>query len=117
MIEQTNADLIDNRKKFIKLRDAGHLVQWAAPDKSGSDEAALIRAALNRYELVAIGIFGGTVDGDLYKGWCRTTLVKDWIACKPFVVQLRQSTQTSTYFCEVEKLAKEWASASEKNHV
>jgi len=65
----------------------------------------------------AIGIREKTLNGRLYKRWTRTTLVKDWIACKPFVMQLRQNTSTPTFFCEFERLAKKWANRSEREHI
>lgn len=76
-----------------------------------------MRTALNRYEIIAIGIRESTLNGRLYKRWLRTTVVKDWIACKPFVMQLRQNTQTPSLYCEYEWLAKKWALPEEKAHV
>jgi hypothetical protein len=116
MIEQTNRGHIRDRQQFIRLRDAGNLVHWAMVAQAASRETAIIRATLNRYELVAIGIFEGTLDNTIYYRWCRTTLVRDWIACKPFVTQLRHGNNAA-YFCEFEKLAKKWASRDEKPHV
>jgi hypothetical protein len=117
MAEQSEDGLIRERTEFIKLRDAGHLAQWADPVKSSSDESAIVRATLNRYELVAIGIRRRTLDEKLYKRWCRTTLVGDWMACKPFVMQLRQNTQAATYFNEFEALVRKWATKGERPHV
>lgn len=116
LTEQTDAQTVEQRTRFVRLRDDGHLAQWANPDKTSSDEAAVIRAALNRYELVAIGIRRGIIDEKSYKRWCRTTLVKDWIACKPMVMQIRQNASIPTYFCEFEALAKRWANKDERTH-
>ena len=117
MLEQTHKELLDARREFIKLRDAGHLVAWADPTKSSASEVSTMRAALNRYEMIAIGIREKTFNGRIYKRWLRTTVVKDWIACKPFVMQLRQNTQTPGLYCEYEWLAKKWARGDEKAHV
>lgn len=113
MQEQTNGDLISERRRFIDLRDKGdRLVQWAGQPSSA--ECATIRTVLNRYELTAIGIFCGAVDEALYKSWCRTTLVRDWTACKAFVTELRSTARNPKYFCEFEKLAGRWALPAER---
>ena len=115
--EETDATHVDQRTQFVKLRDLGGLAQFAAPAKTTGKEASLIRAVLNRYELVAIGVFSGSLDEKSYKSWCRTTLVKDWKCVKPFVAQLREQSDTPTLYCEMEKLAKKWATKSEKPHL
>src|SRR5438132_12093611 len=91
MMEQSNEFLITLRREFIVLREAGHLVQWADPAKIASNETINLRATLNRYELIAIGISEKTLDRRVYKRYSRTTLVKDWIAFKPYVMQQRQN--------------------------
>jgi hypothetical protein len=115
--EETDPRQAAQRTEYVRLRDAGHLAQWANPEKTASDESAIVRAILNRYELVAIGIRRSTIDEKSYKSWCRTTLVKDWIASKPFIMQLRQNAQTPTYFCEFEAVAKKWATSTERPHI
>lgn len=117
LTEQTDTGTIEKRTSFTKLRDDGHLSKWADPKNTHGAEAGVIRASLNRYELVAIGIKKGALHEGSYKAWCRTTLVKDWTACKPLVMQLRHNDQTSTYYCEFEALAKKWANAEERKHV
>ena len=117
LTEQTDQGTIKNRTAFVALRDAGHLAKWADPQNTHGEEAATIRAVLNRYELVAIGIKKGALHEQSYRDWCRTTLVKDWTACKPLVIQRRQNDRTSTYFCEFEGLARKWAIGEEQNHV
>lgn len=117
MMEQTDQGTMERRTAFVKLRDAGHLSKWADPANTHSDESAILRSALNKYELVAIGIKKGTVDEASYKAWCRTTLVKDWIECKALVMQLRQNAHVPTYYVEFEKLAKRWATSDERRHI
>lgn len=117
LAEETDPAMVSKRNEFVRLRDDGHLAQWADPQKTSSEQAGSIRAMLNRYELIAIGIRQKTIDEKMYKKWCRTTLVKEWTACKPFIMQLRQNTNTPTYFCEFEALAKRWANKSEKSYI
>lgn len=116
MEEQSNDFLFHSRLEFIALRQAGQLVQWAAPDKAASNEQGILRAALNRYEIIAVGIAEKTIDGRVYKRYVRTTLVQDWLACKPWVMQMRQNLKVPTYYCEIEKLAKKWANSEERKH-
>jgi len=117
LIEQTDIETINKRTCFVTLRDKGHVSKWADPDNTHSDESAILRSVLNKYELVAVGIKQGTIDEKLYKKWCRTTLVKDWIACKAFVMQLRHNADIPTYYCEIEELAKRWATSDERKHI
>lgn len=114
--EQSTEPLLTIRKKFIELRDAGTLVQWADQTKASSTEAAAIRSVLNRYELLSIGIQEKTLDKRVYKEYARTTVVKDWIACKPFVMENRRIKSIPTFYCKFEKLAKKWATSEEKKH-
>lgn len=113
MSEQSQETLISNRKKFIALKKAGHLVKWADPEQADTDSASVLRAILNRYELVAIGINEKTLNERVYKNYGRTTVVGDWIDCKPFVMQRRQTKNNPKLYCEFEKLAKKWCKNGE----
>jgi len=113
MMEQTNDFLLQTRRDFLQLRDAGNLVQWADPAKTATAETTVLRATLNRYELIAIGVEESTLDERVYREYHRTTLVRDWIAFKPFIIRRRENTHTPTYYCKFEALAKKWAKASE----
>ena len=117
MAEETDPSHRETRLAFIKLRQKGELVKWAMAEHVGSPETSHIRQVLNRYELVAIGIKNKTVDENLYKAWCRSTLVKDWTACKSFVTELRSTTHIMTVFCECENLARKWATKEELTHI
>ena len=116
MSHQSNEFLYKQRQEFIALRDAGNIVQWAALDKAASEEQSTIRAALNRYELIAIGIKEKTLEGRVYKRYTRSGLIQDWRACKPWVMQMRQNHSVPVYYCEVEALAKKWATRQERVH-
>jgi len=102
LLQQTDQGTINSRTEFTKLRDEGHLSKWAEPDNTHSKHATTLRAILNKYELIAIGLQQGILDEKFYKKWHRTTLVKDWIECKPFVMQIRQNSKVPTFFCEFE---------------
>ena len=115
--EQTHETPIAERTKFLAIKKAGDISRWATADHDNSEQLETIRAVLNRYELVAIGIKGRTLDERLYKRWCRTTLVGDWIEVKPFVTQLRHKNKFPTLCCEFESLAQRWAKENEKQFV
>jgi hypothetical protein len=115
--EQTDPEHVAQRTKFVTLRDEGNLSKFADPENTHGEDAATVRAVLNRYELVAIGVSSGTLDSKSYKKWCRTTLVKDWTCMKPLVMQLRHNASTPTYYCEFEALAWSWATKDEKRHI
>jgi Domain of unknown function (DUF4760) len=112
--EQTHETPIAERTEFLKIKKGGDLSKWATAQHSDAPQVETLRSVLNRYELVAIGISGSTLDGKLYKKWCRTTLVNDWIAVKPFVMQLRANNNFPALCCEFEGLAKKWANATER---
>jgi Domain of unknown function (DUF4760) len=115
--EQTHEISITERTAFIALKKKGDLASWAASDKANAPEIETIRAVLNRYELVAIGIKQSTLDEQIYKLWCRSVLVQDWRDMKPFVAQIRTLNHIPTLYCEFEGLARQWANASEKPYM
>lgn len=114
LAEETDTKLVKQRTEFVKIRNSRGISNFAAKDKAESNEAEIIRAVLNFNELIAIGIAEKTIDQRIYKRWGRTKFVKDWTGCKPFVMELRNQTETTTYFCEIENLARKWANKDEK---
>ncbi|PSM16186.1 DUF4760 domain-containing protein [Nitratireductor sp. StC3] len=113
--EQTDSDMLEARKRFVKLKQDGAMEQYAAPAQLASEQAADIRFILNMYEVMAIGIKKNAYEEAIYKDWCRTTAVKDWIACKGFVSRY-QSDYNPRIYQEFEKLAKKWATPDEAKH-
>jgi hypothetical protein len=109
MSEQSSELMIGIRQKYLALKIAGHMVQFAGPSQASSNEAATLRAVLNRYELVSIGIKEKTLNSRVYKSYNRSTFVTDWIACKPFVMQRRQTMNNPKIYSEYEYRAKKWA--------
>jgi hypothetical protein len=115
--EETHQETIKERTLFSKIRSDGDLAKLANISEIGSDKLQAIRSVLNRYELVSIGIRRKTLDGEIYRDWCRTTLVGDWIAVKPLIETLREKNDFPLMYCEFEALAKKWATTDEKNSV
>lgn len=113
--EQTDGDMIEARKRFVALKQKGNIGEFAKQQNLATEEAADIRFILNMYEVVAIGIKKKAYDKKIYEDWCRTTAVKDWIACKEFVARYQQDHSPKIY-AEFEALAKEWATNDERKH-
>lgn len=111
--EQTDQDMIKARKTFVKLKKTGNLVQYATENNVAKDQTTTIRAILNIYELAAIGIKKGAYDEEIYKDWCRTTAVRDWIAVKEFV-KAAQGNFNSEIYVEFQALAIKWADEKER---
>ena len=94
---QTDHDMLTARKKFVELKQAGQMEKYAGNDQLPSDEASTIRFILNMYEVVAIGIKADAFDETIFHDWCRTTLVKDWMASKAFVAQYQREQNAKIY--------------------
>ncbi|WP_315920163.1 DUF4760 domain-containing protein [Mesorhizobium sp. SP-1A] len=111
--EQTDSDMIAARKDFVNLKKDGNLLQWADEASRSGEQATTIRFILNMYEVVAIGIKKSAYDEAIYRDYCRTTVVLDWIAVKEFVseYQLRYGHKI---FAEFELMAKRWATDKER---
>lgn len=71
---------------------------------------------LNHYEIIALGIFESILDEKVYKGYMRSTVVRDWFASENFIRHIRSPTpdsgsevSASAAFSNFEKLALRWA--------
>ncbi len=69
-------------------------------------DAQAIRAMLNQYELIAIGIAGGILDEEMYRRYHRGTFVKDWLAAISFVNDERQ--ENARYWIDMQQLAEKF---------
>ncbi len=114
---QTNISFLEERRLFINVRSTGRILDWVDPKHVDSHELRAIRATLNMYEFVAIGIKKATMDGGLYKLSYRTTVVQDWIDLKPFVMEMRRVTKNPKFYCEYEALVHEWAKREERQRI
>ncbi|HCK7400517.1 DUF4760 domain-containing protein [Acinetobacter baumannii] len=63
---------------------------------------------LNRFEFYAVGINSGLLDENLFKRTHCANFIKLWNACSPAITHIRKQTQKSTYFKDLELLAKRW---------
>lgn len=100
--QQTNSHWVENRKKFIELRNSKDGLKKFALE--GSSEGLTIRAALNQYELIAVGIHAGILDEEMYRSFYRGTVLKDWRASSEFIHEERK--ENPKYWVELERLVK-----------
>ncbi|MDI9703080.1 DUF4760 domain-containing protein [Acinetobacter baumannii] len=63
---------------------------------------------LNRFEFYAVGINSCLLDEVLFKRTHCANFIKLWNACSPAITHIRKQTQKSTYFKDLELLAKKW---------
>lgn len=98
---QTNAHWLENRKLFVELRDSKDGLRKHAQEHS--KEAFAIRAMLNQYELISIGIGRGILDETMYRNYYRGTVVKDWMAAAQFIDAERK--ENDRYWIELQHLA------------
>lgn len=81
-------DYIDARKLFIKARDTMTPVELTELSKQASvtnENAAAVRAILNNYEVMSLGMLTGVLDEKLYKKYFRGTFLADYEGAKFFI--------------------------------
>jgi hypothetical protein len=99
---QTNPRWVENRQKYILLRDGTDGLKKYAQETS--ENAMVVRSMLNQYELIATGIHAGILDEQMYRTYYRGTLLKDWRAGTEFIHKERQ--ENPKYWVELELLVK-----------
>jgi len=83
---------------------------WADPRHRDSPQVNDIRAILNDYELMALGIRRGIIDEGIYHAFYKGPLIRDWNRSKLFIEKIRQQEKTHRILLEFESLAKAWES-------
>jgi hypothetical protein len=112
-MEQSTAFLRRYRRHFVVIKEKGNLAQWAAKDQRSTEEALIVGSTLNKYELLAIAMKNRALDESIYKMYLRTGVVGDWIACKPYVMEVRNQRGNHTLYCRFQDLAAKWAQGDE----
>lgn len=108
-----DGDYIHARKEFNKLKVAQPTLEfWAGNDHKDSPQLNVIRAILNDYELIAIGMKEGILDEPLYKLWFKSSLVNDYKKAAKAIDAIRERTGVPTIYIEFERLAKRWQGES-----
>jgi len=105
MHSQSNKEWVENRLKFIELRNHQDGLEKYA--NSNGIEALTIRRQLNIYELIAIGIKNDILDEEMYKHYYKSTVVRDFKGSRNFVDRERKGVDgTQTFWVEFEEMAK-----------
>ena len=106
-----NKEYMNQRAQFLSLcSEDGCLSASLANDLQNNEALPSIRAILNEYECIALGIRVGIIDEKLFKYYMRGTLIKDWDRSRDFVSALRQRVGNQALFSELEWLADRWCS-------
>jgi hypothetical protein len=117
-VERINwdADYIEKRQIFIKLRDNGEgLEKYASVDPpqgvtldAFTGDRAAILAILNDRENTAIGIRRGILDEEYLFRYSRSGVIADWEAASAVIIAWRRTKRIPLLFVEFEGLATQW---------
>lgn len=83
------------------------ILQFADPNCPPSDDRQTVRAQLNEYELIALGIKRGLFDETLYKRWFQDQFQRDYRSLEEFIAKVRE--QRPSVFCECVWLYNRWS--------
>lgn len=119
IVEAQSTDYFQGlRKAFHDIRtdEAGFEQIFAPTNPEIQKQRQMVLSFLNHYELIAMGIFDGILDEQVYKTYMRSIVVRDWFAAEPFVSHIRAPTPDSgaevsaaAAFSNFERLAQKWA--------
>lgn len=97
-------------KKFIEIsKGQDNMATWANADREGEENTLAITTVLNTFELMSTGIQRGIFEYALIKQYHASTIKRFWTAAHPFVVAVRNRTNTPTLWIEFEAL-NDWVS-------
>lgn len=83
-------------------------VLWLDDQHSDSEQSNAIRAILNEYELIAIGIDEGILDENLYRRWFKTQVLRDFSFYEVFICEARKRSGNGQIFIEFERMKSRW---------
>lgn len=100
-----------NKFKLVMQRhkdpeDDLDILSFADPDAPISDERQILRAQINEYELIALGIRRSLFDETIYKLWFQDQFVRDFESLKDFIDKVRE--KRPSVFCEYVWLYNRW---------
>jgi hypothetical protein len=111
--------LSDVFHEYVRINDLKQSGAWknlpAEQKKKGRKtikEYDVICAALNNYELIAIGIREGIYDEIIYKRWFRTTVINHWSKSRVFMELIRGPIDGpgTNAFHDFDEMARRWHS-------
>lgn len=83
------------------------ILAFADPNCAPSNDRQIIRAQLNEYELIALGIKKKLFDEKLYKLWFQDQFQRDYRSLEEFISKVRE--QRPSVFCECVWLYNRWS--------
>lgn len=102
-------DYLEAKATFNRLKNSdGNLRSFASTDKMDTQEARHIRAVLNDYELMSLGVMSGLLDENLYRRWFRSSFLADHNAAKGYIDAVRGNRNIDALYKEFDALAAKW---------
>ncbi|WP_374393180.1 DUF4760 domain-containing protein [Sphingopyxis sp.] len=89
--------------------DAFDIMAFADPDSPITEERQILRAQINEYELIALGIRRSLFDEKIYKLWFQNQFVRDFESLEDFISKVRE--KRPSVFCEYVWLYNRWKKA------
>ncbi|MDT0576783.1 DUF4760 domain-containing protein [Croceicoccus sp. F390] len=83
------------------------IMGFADPNCPPSDDRQTLRAQLNEYELISLGIRKRLFDEKLYKLWFQDQFQRDYRSLEKYINKVRE--QRPSVFCECVWLYKRWS--------
>ena len=89
--------------------DALDILAFADPASPVTDDREILRAQINEYELIALGIRRNLFDERMYKLWFQNQFMRDFESLAEFIALVRE--KRPSVFCEYVWLYTRWKKA------
>jgi len=111
----SNQHYREQRQKYLNMRRNGENFTALACKISEKGEHEnkniVVLDVLNSIEFICVGIKENIFDEAVYKRMSRSSVINDWHALKPYIMELRKlNNNNDKLFCEFEWLAEKWIS-------
>lgn len=93
-------------ERHANCDDPLDILAFADPAAPVTDEREAIRAQINEYELIALGIRRRLFDEEIYKLWFQHQFMRDYESLEAFIQRVRE--QRPSVFCEYVWLYTRW---------
>lgn len=113
---ETSEWFAEASKAFSEARREGRLLEASVPTNEIQRELrGKVLKILNHYELTALHIRQGVLDGRAYRLWMASAFVRDWNAARTFIWHERWRGNSAdrkyygAFYCHFEYLACKWS--------
>jgi len=105
-----DSELVSALRRISDMHEKGDggIRDLAKKERATSDDAKLVRYALNHWEYVSVGIQAGIYDEDMLRKASYNTVVTLHKNVSPFIDGLREISGRETLYQEFRWLAKRW---------